>query len=174
MGCVGERQLGDSNDTPCPNGWAMSLCGLGGLKETWYWNGCEEELDPNGDGGTVGQFTTSTKKSRVGARLPSELIRGGGGGANTSALDTLCVCGRPAKCEEGWADAPSALERPLGMERVLRRCLEVGGERATSGTNVGLGGGVRKTEPGRKESMERVLGFGLEGGSDLLRSGRTR
>ena len=151
MRCVGERKLGDSNDTPGPNGWAMSPCGLGGLEETWYRNGCEEELDPNGDGGTVGQFITSAKKSHVGARLPSELMGGGGGGANASALDTLCACGRPAKCGEGWTDAPSALERPLGMERVLRRRLEVGGERAASGTSVGPGGGVLKTEPGSKE-----------------------
>ena len=115
----------------------------------------------------MGQFITSAKKSRVGARLPSEPMGGGRGGANASALDTLCACGHPAKCEEDWTDAPSALERPLGMEHVLCRCLEVGGERATSGTNVGLGRGVRKTEPGRKEWMERVLGFGLEGGMDV-------
>ena len=123
----------------------------------------------------MGQFITSAKKSRVGARLPSELMGGGGGGANASALDTLCACGRPAKCGEGWTDAPSALERPLGMERVLRRRLVVGGERATSGTSVGPGGGVLKTEPGRKEwtdmrgrrPVRRVLGFGLEGGMDV-------
>ena len=69
----------------------------------------------------MGQFITSAKKSRVGARLPSELMGGGGGGANASALDTLCTCGQPAKCGEGWTDAPSALERPLGRERILRR-----------------------------------------------------
>ena len=67
------------------------------------------------------------------------------------------------------------LKRLLGMERVLRRHLEVGGECAMLGTSVGPGRGVLKTEPGRKEWTDmrgrrparRVLGFGLEGGMDV-------
>ena len=131
------------------------------------------KLDPIGDVGRLFQHITSANTSFwdtfVGASDTDVE------GRNASALDTLCACGRPAKCGEGWTDAPSALERPLGMERVLRRRLVVGGERATSGTSVGPGGGVLKTEPGRKEwtdmrgrrPVRRVLRFGLEGGMDV-------
>ena len=58
----------------------------------------------------------------------------------------------------------------------------MGGERATLGTSIGPGGGVLKTEPGRKEwtymrgrqPVRRVLGFGLESSMDVERSGRMR
>ena len=70
---------------------------------------------------------------------------------NASALDTLCAWGRPVNGGAGGTDAPSAPDRPFGMERVLRRRRDVGGERVTSGTGLGAGGGALKTDPGKNE-----------------------
>ena len=130
----------------------------------------------------MGQFIMSAKKSRMGARLLSELMGGGGGGVNTSTLDMLCACGQPAKCGEGWTDAPSTLERLLGRERILRRHLEVGGKRVTSGISIGAGGGRNPVGRSRRtyEGGGRCggcLDSGWKGAwmlrSDLLWSGRT-
>ena len=55
-------------------------------------------------------------------------------------------------CATGGDDAPSAPDRPLGIERVLRKRRGAGGERVTSGTGVGAVGGALNT--GRMECTD--------------------
>lgn len=105
---------------------------------------------------------TSAKKSvddPIAGRGASGTIWGGEvtGAANASALDTLCACGLPVVCGGGRADAPSAPESPFGIERVLRRRRDVGGERETSKTVLGGATGpipLLNTETGRNECTD--------------------
>lgn len=110
---------------------------------------------------------TSAKKSvddPVGARGASGTIWGGegNGAANASALDTLCACGLPVGCGGGTADAPSAPEdaSPFGIERVLRRRRDVGGEREGAEASKTVLGGTTgpipllNTDTGRNECTD--------------------
>lgn len=137
-----ERHDGESNVTPSPNGYEMSsgaLLGVLGDTEEggWYLKGADDELDAKGDPGCGLHAIASAKKSFTGTRGRGKSVFSGLGGANASALDTLCACGRPVSGALGRGDAPSAEEIPLGIERVLRRRF-AGGDREASNTVLGM------------------------------------